>query len=137
MRPGNSNRNWPSIPPTQTLPTNSPKSIAKPATTTKARLLFASALQYYPDFEEANVGLGRTLIAIGKPEESISYFEKAAKLNPRDEVLYYQLSLAYKALGKPEEQRSALDRFQQIKAETAANPNIMKSPNDVTKQEAQ
>ena len=33
-----------------------------------AREYFETALKHYPEFEEALVGLGRTLIALGKPE---------------------------------------------------------------------
>ncbi len=102
----------------------------------KARELFLTALRYYPDFEEANVGVARSLIAIGKPEESLVYLRKASQLNPRDEVPYYQLSLAYKALGKMVEQRGALEKFQQLKAENANQPDLMK-PTEVTRQQAQ
>jgi len=102
----------------------------------KAHELFLAALKYYPDFEEANVGLGRSLLAIGKPEESMAYLRKAAQLNPRDEVPYYQLSLAYKALGKPDEQKAALEKFQQLKAENANQPDLLK-PTEITRQQAQ
>lgn len=103
----------------------------------QARDLFAAALKYYPDFEEANVGLARSLTATGKAQEAVAYLQKAARLNPRDEVAYYQLSLAYKALGKPDEQRIALGRFQQLKAENASRSDGLKLPSDVTKQEAE
>ncbi len=109
----------------------------KAGDTEKARDLFLVALKYYPDFEEANVGLGRSLIAAGKFEDSLAYLDKAVKLNPRDEVTYYQLSLAYKGLGKLTEQRAALERFQEVKAANGLAPNIVTTPTDVTKQEAQ
>jgi Flp pilus assembly protein TadD len=83
------------------------------------------------------VGLGRALIAAGKFQDALAYLDKAVRLNPRDEVPCYQLSLAYKALGKPDEQKAALNRFLQLKAANADAPDILGSPTDVTKQEAQ
>ena len=102
----------------------------------KAHELFLTALKHYPDFEEANVGLGRSLIALGQPEEAIAYLQKAGQLDPRDEVPFYQLSLAYKALGKTGEQKAALEKFQQLKADRANQPDLMK-PTEVTRQQAQ
>lgn len=103
----------------------------------KARDLFTGAVKDNPEFEEANVGLGRSLIALGKPEQAISYLQRAAELDPRDEVPYYQLAIAYKSLGKTEEQKSALDKFQRCKNENETRAEVLKPPATVTKQEAQ
>jgi predicted Zn-dependent protease len=103
----------------------------------QATTLFASALKYYPDFEEANVGLGRSLIALGKPADAVPFLKKAAEANPHDEIPYYQLALAYKALGRSEEQKSALEKFQQLKGSAPAAPDLVKSERSVTKQEVQ
>ena len=103
----------------------------------QASVLFASALKYYPDFEEANVGLGRSLIILGKPADAIPFLKKAAESNPHDEIAYYQLSLAYKALGKGDEQKSALKKFQEIKTNAPAGPGFVNSEHSVTKQELQ
>ena len=102
----------------------------------KAGELFASALKYYPTFEEANVGLGRALVAAGKSEQALPYLKKALELEPRDEVAYYQLALAYKALGRADEQKASLEKFQQLKA-AASNPDLLKPGTSVTKQEMQ
>jgi tetratricopeptide (TPR) repeat protein len=103
----------------------------------KARELFADALKHYPDFEEANVGLGRSLIALGKPEQALAYLTKATELQPRDGVSYYQLALAYRALGKPEQQKAAFDKFQQLKTDAASSPDLLRPGASVTKQEVQ
>lgn len=102
-----------------------------------AATLFTEALKYQPDFEEANVGLARTLIALGKPSDAIPYLNKATKLNPQDQVAYYQLSLAYKALGQSEEQKAVLAKFQQLKSANPTAPDPMHAERDVTRQEMQ
>ena len=103
----------------------------------KAAALFADALKYYPDFEEANVGLARTLVALGKPAGAIPYLKKATELNPRDQVAYYQLSLAYKALGRSGEQETALAKFQQLKSANPTAPDLFHSDRAATRQEMQ
>jgi tetratricopeptide (TPR) repeat protein len=39
----------------------------------KAREFFETALKYYPDFEEAQVGLSRALITLGKPDLALPH----------------------------------------------------------------
>ena len=89
--------------------------------------LFSLAVRHYPEFEEARVGLGRTLVSLGRPQEALPELNKAIALNRQDEVAWYQLSLAYRSLGNPTEQRRALTEFQQLreqksKIEDRANP---------------
>jgi len=84
----------------------------------KAGRLFAYALDHYVDFEEAQVGLGRVLVALGKPDQALPHLEKAVALNPRDAVAYYQLSQAEKATGNEEAQRKALAEFRRLRLES-------------------
>jgi predicted Zn-dependent protease len=106
---------------------------------TQARSSFECALKYYPDFEEAQVGLGRTLIALGKPELALAPLQKAITLNPQDAVSYYQLALAYKAKGNSGEQQKALAEFQRLRSQKEREDKSFfsgdLSPNAVTKQE--
>ncbi|HEU4387825.1 MAG TPA: tetratricopeptide repeat protein, partial [Blastocatellia bacterium] len=81
--------------------------------------LFSLAIRYYPDFEEARVGLGRTLVSLGRPQEALPELNKAVALNRQDEVAWYQLSVAYRSLGNPTEQRRALAEFQQLRERRA------------------
>ena len=83
-----------------------------------ARKLFEQALTHYPAFEEALVGLGRTLVALGRPAEGLPHLEAAAKQNPENEVAYYQMAQAYRALGKPAEQEKALAEFTRLRSLT-------------------
>lgn len=104
----------------------------------KARELFETALKYYPDFDEAQVGMGRVLITLGKPDLALTHLRKAISLNPTEEVAYYQLSLAYKGLGNREEQQKALAEFQRLHAQKVQQQKPLlqfSSPQGVTRQE--
>ena len=59
-----------------------------------ARTFFETALKHYPDFEEALVGLGRSLIAQQQPKLAIPYLTKAISLNAKNEVADHQLAQA-------------------------------------------
>jgi tetratricopeptide (TPR) repeat protein len=102
----------------------------------KAQEFFDQALKYYPDFEEAQLGLGGVLIAQGKPDQALPHLQKAAALDRDDEVSYYRLSQAYKALGNSTEQQKALAEFQRLRARTTnQHKTELSRPREVTKQE--
>jgi len=90
----------------------------------KAEAFFAMALKYYPDFEEAQVGMSRVLIAEKKPDLAITHIREALSLNPGDDVAYFQLAQAYRLLGNVAEQRKAL---QSSSASRPGKRNISKS----------
>jgi len=101
----------------------------------KAREFFETALKYYPDFEEAQVGLSRALITLGKPDLALPHLRKAISLNPRNEVSHYQLSQIYKALGNTAEQQKALAEFQRLRNQKSSQPEAIKALHEVTPQE--
>jgi tetratricopeptide (TPR) repeat protein len=85
----------------------------------EARALFESAIAHYPDFEEAQVGLGRVLIALGKPDLALAPLQKAIALDAGNEVSHYQLSLVYQARGDAAGQEKALAEYRRLKKEKA------------------
>ncbi|MGH9834539.1 MAG: tetratricopeptide repeat protein [Blastocatellia bacterium] len=99
----------------------------------KALELFSQAVKYYPDFEEALVALGRTLLSLGKTEESLAPLRKAIALNAANEVSWFQLAQAQRALGNATEQQKALAEFQRLR-ESKARPAESLSKREVTKQ---
>lgn len=101
----------------------------------KAREFFEMALQYYPDFEEAQLGLGRTLMVLGKPDLALAHLSKAASLNLENEVTHYQLSQVHKALGNAAEQQKALAEFQRLRQQRSQQEAETLAPREVTKQE--
>lgn len=90
----------------------------------KARDLFLRAVNYYPDFEEAQLGLAGVLIALGQATQSLPHLQKAIALQQDDEVAYYRLSLAYKALGNTVEQHQAIEQYQRIRMQKASRPAL-------------
>jgi tetratricopeptide (TPR) repeat protein len=101
-----------------------------------ARQGFEQALKHYPSFQEAEVGLGRALVGVGKAGEAVVHFQKAISLKPDDEVAYYHLARAYRELGKHVEQQKALAEFQRLRKERPA-PMVALQPDAVTKQEVE
>jgi tetratricopeptide (TPR) repeat protein len=61
------------------------------------------ALEINPNLYEAQVALGRALIIGGRPSDSIAHLQKAAELAPNNPEPHYQLSLAYRRLGRRQE----------------------------------
>ena len=92
----------------------------------KARSLFESAIKLYPDFEEALVGLGRVDLELHQPAEAVTMLKRATQLRPNDEVAWYRLSMAERAVGNRQAEAEALARFQKLHRiipVTLQNPN--------------
>jgi tetratricopeptide (TPR) repeat protein len=81
-----------------------------------ARRRFEQALAHYPAFEQALIGLGRTLIALDLPAEALKPLQRALTINGASDVAFYQLALAYRALGKTAEQERALADFDRLRS---------------------
>jgi predicted Zn-dependent protease len=81
-----------------------------------ARQRFDQAVTHYPNFEHALVGLGRTLVALGRPSEALRPLQTATKLNPESEVAFYQMAQAYSALGDVAGRERALADFSRAHA---------------------
>jgi tetratricopeptide (TPR) repeat protein len=58
------------------------------------------ALEINPNLYEARIAVGRTLIARGQPSEAITHLRRAAELAPGNPEPHYQLSVAYRRLGR-------------------------------------
>jgi tetratricopeptide (TPR) repeat protein len=61
------------------------------------------ALGINPDLYEARVTLGRALVTRGRAAEAVGHLKRAAALAPENPEPHYQLSLAYRRLGRKEE----------------------------------
>jgi tetratricopeptide (TPR) repeat protein len=101
-----------------------------------AHTFFARALTHYPDFEEALVGLGRTLAAQGQPALALPHLRKAVDQTPSNDVAWYQLARAYGALGQKAEQTAALAAFTRARDAREGRASAIADPRrDVTRQE--
>jgi tetratricopeptide (TPR) repeat protein len=102
----------------------------------KAADLFARALDYYPDFDEAQVGLGRVLMTLGQPGQALPHLQKAVSLNSGSEVGYYQLAQCHRALGNEAEQSRALAAYQRLRSQQSKDASLTALvPTEVTRQE--
>ncbi len=104
----------------------------------KAREFFEIAIKADPDFQEAQVGMSRALLALDKAALALPHLQKAISLNPQDEVPYYQLSQVYRKLGNEVEQHKALVEFQRLRDQKSRQQKAagkMAAEREVTKQE--
>jgi tetratricopeptide (TPR) repeat protein len=105
----------------------------------EAERFFGLALEHYPDFEEAHVGMAGALIAQQKHEQALAQLHAAIALNPSDEVAWYRLAQAQKTLGNLTEQQKALAEYRRLHEKSTAQNGIepITSPRDVTRQEVE
>jgi len=82
----------------------------------RARALFAQAVERYPEYEPGQVGLGQVLIAQGHPDLALPHLHKATELDPEDDVAFFHLWQAQRALGHVDEEKKALAEFQRLRA---------------------
>jgi len=103
----------------------------------EARKFFEMALKYYPNFEEAHLGLASVLMFEHKPELALPHLQKAIALNPENQVSWYRLLQVERALGNVQEQQKALQEFQRLRSQKASQQQAARelfSPREVTKQ---
>ena len=102
----------------------------------EARKYFEMALKSYPNFEEAHLGLASVLMFEHKPDLALPHLQKAIALNPNDEVSWYRLLQAERALGNGPEEQKALHEFQRLRKEQASRQAArgLFAPQEVTPQ---
>jgi tetratricopeptide (TPR) repeat protein len=100
-----------------------------------ARKLFEQALSHYSAFEHAQIGLARTLLALGSPNDAIPHLKIAIERNPNSDVAYYQLAQAFRSLGNNVEQAKALAQFNRLRELAAQRKTaVPQTKQDVTPQ---
>jgi tetratricopeptide (TPR) repeat protein len=77
---------------------------------------FGKAIEYHPEFEEAQIGLARTLLTLGRPQEAVAHLLEAIRLDPRNEVPHFLLGSAYKALGDATNAQKEMAVFHRLRA---------------------
>jgi tetratricopeptide (TPR) repeat protein len=101
----------------------------------RARARFNQAVTHYPAFEHALVGLGRTLIALGRPAEALPHLKAALAANPDSDVAWYQVAQAYRKLGDTAAQETALAGFKRARTLAARRTaTVPQAKRDVTPQ---
>jgi Flp pilus assembly protein TadD len=79
-----------------------------------AALRRAAALE--PNDPRPKASLGQTLFESGKSHEAAAELEAALRLDPDNTTALYQLALLYRDLGRREDSRKLLGRFEEVKA---------------------
>jgi len=74
---------------------------------------FQRAVQLEPDDTEALLGWGKSLVSAGRPQDAVAPLEKAVQLQPGDPSAHYQLSFAYRRLGKDAEAEKEMAMYRQ------------------------
>ncbi len=104
----------------------------------KARDYFTAATKDEPAFEEAQIGLGRTLVQLSQPAQALPHLQQALKLNPQNEVSHYQLALVYRALGNSAAQQREIEDFRRLHREKKNQQKLLTESafpgEDVTRQ---
>ena len=103
----------------------------------EARQLFEQALKYYPEFEDAHLGLAAVLIAQQKMPEALAQLQAAIALNAENEVSWYRLSQTQLALGNTAEPQKAFAEFQRLRVQKSGQQEAARelfSRSEVTKQ---
>jgi tetratricopeptide (TPR) repeat protein len=91
----------------------------------EARKGFEQVVERFPDFEEALVGLGAVVMKLGEPQLALLPLERATRLSPEDEVAWYRLSQAERALGNKDAQQKAMEVFRKLHRST---PGTLRKP---------
>ena len=101
-----------------------------------AEKYFRFAIQYYPDFDDAQIGLATVYLAEDKAPEAVPALRKALALDPTNEVAWYRLSQAERSVGDSAEQNKAMAEFRRLHQARLAQENSAKpaEQSEVTKQ---
>jgi tetratricopeptide (TPR) repeat protein len=103
----------------------------------EAQHYFEQALQHYPDFPEAQLGLAAVLLEKKMPDQAMVHAQRAVAVDPENEVAWYRLAQIQKALGNTGEQQKSLAEYRRLH-DTASQQKGLEpvfSPHEVTKQQ--
>lgn len=84
-----------------------------------ARDYFSRAIAEHPEFVEARIALGRTLLKLGRAADAVPHLQEAAKLDPSNKVPHFLLAKAYEAVGDSAGSRNELDSYRKLQQEGA------------------
>jgi len=81
----------------------------------EAERYFRMALKYYPDFEQANIGMASILMTQGKPEPAKALLQRALAADPENDVAWYRLAQVERTLGNSAGQQKANSEFLRLR----------------------
>lgn len=103
----------------------------------EAQGYFEQAIQHYPDFSEAQLGLAAVLLEKNEPEKALPHAQRAVAVDPENEVCWYRLAKIERTLGNVAEQQKALAEYRRLHDLANQQKEVAPvfSPREVTKQE--
>ena len=103
----------------------------------EAERYFEQAIQHYPDFAEAQLGLAAVLLEKNEAEKALPHAQRAATVDPENEVCWYRLAKIQRRLGNIPEQEKALAEYRRLHdlANQQKEVEPVFSPREITKQE--
>ena len=75
---------------------------------------YGRALQLQPDFANAQLGIGKVLIRMGKNQEAAAHLREAAHLDPTDSTVHYLLAQTYRKLGQTADREREIKLFEDL-----------------------
>ena len=82
-----------------------------------AQKYFEKSIELHPGFAGALSALGKILSGQGKWERAVELYERALAVDPRNRQVYFQVSAAYRRLGRVEKADWAMQQFKILEAE--------------------
>lgn len=74
---------------------------------------FQRAASLDPELVDALIGLGKSLVSAGRPKDAVEPLERAVRLQPGNPNAHYQLSFAYRRLGREPEAARELAAYKE------------------------
>lgn len=100
----------------------------------EARKRFEDVTARFPDFEEALVALGGCYMQLSQPRQAMPPLERATKIRPNDDVAWYRLARAERALREDVAAAKSMAEFRKIHAEVMVGQQIPNLADKVTPQ---
>jgi tetratricopeptide (TPR) repeat protein len=78
---------------------------------------FTRAIQIQNNYVDAMIGLGKSLVSAGRPEEAVEPLQRAVRIAPGNPVAHYQLAFAYRRIGRGADAERELALYQKTHEE--------------------
>jgi tetratricopeptide (TPR) repeat protein len=88
---------------------------------------FARAARLEPRFAEALIGWGKSLVSAGRAQDAVAPLQSAVKLDPQNPNAHYQLSFAYRRLGRELEAQKELAAYKETHAKLVQSQQAIRS----------
>ena len=81
---------------------------------------YRRAVELNGNFVDALIALGKVHTVRGEAAQALAYLEKAARLDPENEVVHYRLSQAYRKMGRLDDAKREAKQFEELREAAAS-----------------